>query len=257
MLVAVYVVVSLLHTEASGQYPSVRLEAEPVPKAKPKGQMMGRRRIVGDPDRTFPELLASIGSSRKHTFESVGLDYMAERNAVDIRLMAVNLDADEDLERVLIASGPDASQVAVLKKQAGEWWSLGAFSCCQPGTHAPETFLELRQMVWYGTNDIVLHTGGRYGSGIGEHRMRIFRVWNSHLYQVFDIKESAYNWSTSEEAQVTFPSAGAGPHDEVVILVRRTKSDGRRRTSSCELHRWDASQFVFVPIPPSAKLCGK
>ena len=199
-------------------------------------------------------LLSRDPAKRNEAFDTFGLPFIATRDPQDIRLFAVNMDSHPDLERVVIATSDLDVEAAVLRRDNDVWWELGHFVCCGPGARSSLPFLELRQTVSYGTNDIIVHAGGSQGSGVGELRLMIFRVWNSKLYKVLDIVESAYNFSQSEETRISYPDTGDSGEPRI-LTVHRTKEIRGRRTSLCELYRWDAGKFTFLRTAPDRKRC--
>lgn len=154
----------------------------------------------------------------------------------------------------MIASSDLNIEATVVKRQDGVWWELGHFACCGPGSGQNDPFVELRQTVWHGTNDVILHAGGSFGTGVAERRLLIYRAWRGKLYKVFDIVESAYNLSGSEEIRISYPDTNSYSSPRV-ITVHRTKRNQSRRTTTCELFRWDAETFAFVRTAPQADLC--
>ncbi len=136
---------------------SLATEQEPAPKSSP-AKPEARSALSIDPDALFPHLLSGDSSTRRAAFERFGMDRIAEQNPQDIRLLALNIDSDRDLERIVIANSDLQTEVIVLKREGGIWWKLSHFVCCGFGST-----LELRSTVWPGTNDIILHSEGGTG----------------------------------------------------------------------------------------------
>ncbi len=208
-----------------------------------------------DPDSLFSKLLSKDLRQTGDALNRLGLSWLADRVPTDVRLFAVNLDSDEDLERVLIVhAGLDTAALA-LKREDGTWWQLGAFACCM-GTEILDPFVELKETVWYGTNDLVVHETSAHGTGVGENRLSIYRAWKGRLYRVLRIVESAYNLPGSEESRISYPNIDT-PTAPRILVVHRTSETGRRRATVCIPYRWDAARFEFVQLAPNRALCGE
>jgi len=179
---------------------------------------------------------------------------MAERGPKEARLFAVNVDSDADFERVLIVTSNLDAGAVLFKKENGIWWQLGSFTRCASGSQLPDPFVELRQIVWYGTNDLIVHAPGPHGTGVGELRLKIYRVWKGRLYKVFDVVEWAYNLSASESSRITYPGTDSYTSPRVIV-VRRSQETQNRRKATCIPYLWDANRFFFVQIPPAQGLC--
>ena len=133
---------------ALGQCAAAVQEKEPGPTRSPRAGAGSRRRLSVDPDSLLPRLLSRDARERLAAFHSVGLDFIAERGPQDIRLFALNIDADSDIERVLIVKAILDTAAVVLKKDKDAWWELGRFMCCGPGSRPVDPFIELWQTVW-------------------------------------------------------------------------------------------------------------
>lgn len=229
---------------------------EPGPKS-PQFAAEPRRKLAIDPDTLLPRLLSPEARERADAFTRAGLEIMGDQEPQEVRLLALNIDSDPDLERVLIVKGLGgmiSMGAAVYKKENGVWWQLGGFFCCGPGSQPNDPFIEMRQIVRYGTNDIVIHAGGSQGTSAGAWQLMVFRVWKGSLYKVLDIVESAYNFAGPEQTRVSYPNtehSSAPP----VISVHRTKEVRNRRSSTCTQYRWDADRFAFVVLASSRGSC--
>lgn len=148
-----------------------------------------RRKVEGDPDVLFRQIASKNSVEAKDALARLGLSWVAGRQPEDVRLAAINVDDDEYLERVLIVRDGLDSAATVLKRDGQAWWNLGSFYCCS-GTRALDPFIGLKDTVWYGTKDIVVHQVGSHGTGAGEVRLFIYRVLKAQLYKVLDIIES-------------------------------------------------------------------
>ena len=239
--------------QASAQDAAVGVEQEPSPKFLTSAAE-SRHSLSSSPDSMFPGLLSRDGTEKEAAFNSLGLEFIFRRDPQDIRLFALNIDSDAELERVVIAASNLDVEAIVLKRENNLWWELGHFVCCGPGSGPNEPFVELRQTVWFGTNDIIVHAGGVFGTGVAERRLLIYRAWRGKLYKVFDTVESAYNLSGSEQIRISYPDTNSHSSPRVIV-VHRTKEIRSRRRTTCELFRWDAGQFAFVPTAPQPGLC--
>ena len=226
---------------------------EPLPELPPKAAPEPRRRLGQDPDALFTSLTSNDALRTRDALNALGLPWLAGRMPPDVRLLAVNLDSDADLERILIVkAGLDAAAI-VLKKETGAWWQLGSFTCCI-GTGQVDPFVELKATVWYGTMDLIVHRTAAHGTGVGEFRLSVYRVWRSHLYRVLDVVESAYNLTSSEESRVIYPNIDSTEAPRVLTIHRVTRM-GDRLTTACFPYRWDPAQFVFLRIAAARVLC--
>lgn len=184
------------------------------------------------------------------------MEYIADRKPTDVRIVAINLDADEELERVVVARAGMDVEAVVLQEEDGVWWSLGQWMCCGPKAVDVDPFLEIRQLVWHGTNDILVHIPTMWGTGVGERRLWVYRLRNGTLYRVLDIVEGGHNWSESEQARVEYPDAATmGATEPQMLTVCRVKSQSRRSRGVRERYRWDAKEFVYRRLPGGGTGC--
>ena len=236
---------------ACAQYISVEVRREPLSSKPPQAAPEPRVKRALSPDALFAMFASNDEVQHNAAIDHIGIGWPMTHNPVDVRLFAVNIDTDDDLERVLISRGHGDAVAIVAKKEAGEWWELGGFLCCGPSGGALD--IELKETVWFGTKDIVVHSGGAQGTGIGAHSLRIYRVLGGHMYKVLDVVEEAYNWAESQSARVRYPDLDS--HEPAVILVETTKQAGARRTTTCTRHSWDAARFAFVASRPTPGAC--
>jgi hypothetical protein len=239
---------------ASGQR-MVSAEQEPSPDKSPRSAPEQRRRWDVDPDALFVKLVSKDPRQTRGALDRVGMSWFAEREPTDVRLFGVNLDSDPELERVLVVKANLDSVALVLKKEGGVWWELGGFACCGPGSRDPDSFIELKDTVWYGIKDLIVHQGASHGTGVGEIDLAIYRVWKGHLYRVFNIVESAYTMQESESSRITYPNVDSSSAPRIIV-VQRTKEMGHRTTTTCVPYRWDTARFAFVQTPATRNLCG-
>lgn len=230
----------------------ISVEIEPQPNRPPQSTPEPRRKLAVNPDSLFPLIVSEDPSQRSKALEVLGMSWMGEMQPTDARLLAVNLDSDQDLERVLIMKSNLNAAVVVLKNEKGTWWELGSFFCCGPSGRVQEPFVELRQTVWHGTNDLIVHAVGAHGTGVGEGRLMIYRVWKGNLYKVLDISEWEYNMRDSETSRIFFPDMESHASPQVITVI---KDSQKRRKATCIPYRWEVKKFAFVQIPPSPKFC--
>jgi hypothetical protein len=79
--------------------------------------------------------------------------------------------------------------------------------------------VELKETVWHGTKDLVIHQTAAHGTGAGEFRLSIYLVWSSGLYKVLDVFESAYRGASAGEV-ATAAVWAANRHS--AVIVKRT-----------------------------------
>jgi hypothetical protein len=76
-----------------------------------------------------------------------------------------NLDADADLEHLLVFQRAQFDEAVVMKRIDGKWWILGRFLSRRSSELG--AFVSLRQLVWSGTHDLIVRAGGSQGTGVG------------------------------------------------------------------------------------------
>ncbi len=210
--------------------------------------------LSGDPDALFTQLVSADAKQYQQALAKFEISSTGVGHAHDVRYFAVNLDADEQMERVLIVRINSDATALVLKKQNDVWWDAGRFMCCGPSGHMPEVFLDLKQSVWYGTNDIVIRAGGSQGTGVGETHIQIYRMLDGQLFKVVDIVEDAYNMAGSESSHITFPDTNSSDSPRVIAVQRTEESKGRRK-QTCVHYVWDSERFVFAQKPSRPGKC--
>ena len=237
------------------QHFTVLSNHEPLPARPPQSPPEHRRKLGVDPDALFTKLVSKDPKQTADALKGIEMSWLAERRPTELQLVAVNVDADDDLERLLIVTAGFDSAALVLKKDLGEWWALGSFVCCGPGARTLNPFIELKETVWHGTKDLIVHGVGAHGSGVGEMRQLIYRVWKGQLYKVLDVVEGAYNLAGSERTRIVYPNVDsqAGPR---VLVVHRIPEAGNRRNASCTPYRWDSAKFAFIQTAATKPLCG-
>lgn len=241
--------------EIAAQFSAVALEQEPAPKSF-HSPAEPRRRLSINPDAMFPRLLSRNKPERDAAFKSFGMEFSASTGPEDIRLFAVNLDSDAELERVLLVKSVSNLEATVMKRGTDGWWEVGHFSCCSLNGGINDPFLELRQTVSYGVNDIIIHAGGSQGLGVAERRLMVFRLWRGTLYKALDIVESANNLGGSEDIRTSYPDTSLFSEPRVITVHRSKETRGRKGPPVCELYRWDADKFAFLRMPPDREHCG-
>jgi hypothetical protein len=228
-----------------------------------------RRRITSDPLTIFRELLSPSEEERRRAYHAIRWDVDDETSPpVDARLYATNLDADPDLEYILIVRGEfDQSAAYVFDRQQDGWWEVGQFSCWwHCFADQAERLIELREIVWYGRKDIIVREQGG-GTGLTETTLSIYRLYEGRLYRVFQTTEDRDEGvigggSITQHRRIEFPESDPNePKFLVVHYDKETESDageGKKRaeTHSCTTYRWDAVKFTFVADKAAVdKLC--
>lgn len=143
----------------------------------------------------------------------------------------------------------------MLKKELNEWWEVGGFGCCDPGTQVLDPFIEVKDIVWYGTKDIIVHQVGAHGTSVGEMRLLIYRMLRGRLYKVFDAVESSYNLSGSESTRIVYPDLSSQTGPRILIIHRVAEADGRR-SETCHPYRWNSVRFAFIRSSAAEAQCG-
>lgn len=250
----IFLIAIFLVCVSSAQHLAVVAPREPLPNKSPQSAAVPRRLLDADPDALFSQLVSADPKRQQQALAKFEISSRGVGPAQDVRYFAVNLDADEQLERVLIVRHNSDATALVLKKQDDVWWGVGSFMCCAPGGRTPEEILDLKQSVWYGTNDIVIRNGGSQGTGVGERRIQVYRMFEGKLYKVFDIVKDAYNMAGSESSHVIFPDANSSEWPRVIAVQRTEESKGRRK-QTCVHYVWNSEHFIFAPTRPRQGNC--
>ena len=159
------------------------------------------------------------------------------------RLYIQNMDADEDLEYLLLLADLSYQVAIVMKQIDGKWWNLASLLGRNRGEL--DAFVSLKPLVWPGTYDVILRAGGSQGTGVGATTQSVYRILRGNMYKVFEVVDGSYNWTSTESANVTYP----GPDDDVKTIVARrirNSANGGRKVTSCEAFRWNPKEFVFL-----------
>lgn len=222
---------------------------EPLPTNPPIQRPAPRRHIVLSPEQVLSQLTSTEPTRINEALAALDLSPLLNEPIRSATLSAVNLDADPRLERVLTLQTSRHTAALVFQQNGSPWWQLGTFLSGGPTNQPQDPFLELRETVWPGTKDLILHSGGSQGTGAGEVRLSILRLLRGHLYEVLNLTESAYNWTSSESSQFTYPnlSSRATPPR---LLVRTQKRAHGRTSTTRQTYRWDAKRFAFLPASP-------
>lgn len=202
------------------------------PAAKPEA----RARISGDPERIYQAAL---------------------KGAEEVRLLAVNLDADEALERVLVRKRDPDEHAAVYDFDGKTWWRVGEFSS-RDGTD----LVELKGSTLSSRNDLVVRVYG-HGSGFYSTEISIYKMLGGRLYRVFrTIEENNYDTSGPgtkgewhvERRNLIFPVRNEARGS--MLIVHRTEAVDpdldapcRPRSVACSVYRWDYQEFRFLRDP--------
>ena len=154
---------------------------EKEPPAIPATKAEPRKKLNSDPVTVFQNLLGPSKDSRRVAYQALGWSKEAIDEALpadDARLYAVNLDADAELEYVLIVSAGPATTVAYVFDQDSQgWWQVGMFDYWWHwNADQAERLIELREIVWYGRKDIVVREQNG-GTGVAETDLSIYRIY--------------------------------------------------------------------------------
>lgn len=240
------------------------------PVAKPES----RRKIFAEPTAILQKILSTSEERRRLGFRQLGIDPEKLRSRTaevdDARLLAVNLDSDQDLEAILIYTIEPDTTGAVLDKASDGWWEVGRFSNWWHGSSLwADRLIELREIVSYGGRDIVVRTRNG-GTGGAETDLAIYRLRAGRLYRTFHTTEqSEYDTSGPgvsgdwyvERHELLYPEPdSAGNRFLVVFHTRATLAPGPPSESrapcapkalACTVYRWHAEKFTFLRDEPS------
>ena len=238
-----------------GQFAGVEkpkeIAAKPIPKPEP------RRPIDTDPVSLVRSLLTNSAEDRKGALRLMGHEEIASDDPIEARLFAVNLDADPELEYIVIVHGQPNRTVALVLDKAGDAWRVvGDFSYWyhwEP--NEAERFIELREIVWSGRKEMIVrdYSGG---TGVGATAISIYRMNDGFLYRVFHTTEDRHSFiigqgSTEYEHRTIefLEHAWNEPASIIVRYGKRTEPPEQgqpvRRSSACSVYKWDAVNFIF------------
>jgi hypothetical protein len=132
-------------------------------------EAVARRPVAVDPITLYHNLLSPSSEERKQAYGHLGFAFSDASRPVDARLDAVNLDADDDLEYILTASGSPARTMAIVFDKVGDiWWIVGEFSYWWHwNANDAERLIELREIVWPGRKEIIVREQGG-GTGVAD-----------------------------------------------------------------------------------------
>ncbi len=249
-----YLALSLLTFGGIAAQLAVESTGEPLPKTPPAAEAEAESKSEIDPDDAYRELVSGDAVRVVRAYHALDLSWIGESLPVDVRAMAVNMDDDKaHLERVLIINNLSNTAVIVFTKKNGGWWRVISGLCGAPTGNCPSPFVELKQTVWYGTYDLVVHTDGKMGLGVSESHLQIYRMFQGRFYRVFDYVESAHNMSGEESSKFRFSDVSS--LETATIVVHQSKEFRGRRSATCIPHIWNVEKFAFLPVPPTRALC--
>lgn len=91
---------------------------------------------------------------------------------------------------------------------------------------------------------MIIHTGGAYGTGVGQTNYQVYRLLRGQMYLVFEIDENQYNWRETIDTKVLPLSIGK-------IATLRT----RGKSGICTHWQWNPEKFIFEPVKPKPAKC--
>ena len=233
---------------------AVESTGEPLPKTLPAVEAEAESKLDIDPDEAYRELVSGDSERVVRAYKALDLSWIGESLPIEVRAIAVNMDDDNaQLERVLIVNNRQNTAVIVFARKNGAWWSVASGLCGAPVGNCPSPFVELKQTVWYGTYDLVVHTDGKMGLGVSESHLQIYRMFRGRFYRVFDFVENSHNVSGEESSKFRFSDASSS--DAATIVAHRSKEFRGRRSTACIPHVWSVDKFAFLPVPPTRALC--
>lgn len=250
-----YLFAILLFSGVMAQGLRIEIEREPLPKMPPATEALPASISPIDPDEAYRDLISGDATRVASAAKSLDIEMLVAPAPGFVRSIAANLDADPELERVLFVESHGRGIAIVFARKAGIWWQIGNFICGMPSGRCPDEFVEPKQTVWYGTNDIVLHSNVVGGAGgVSQHNLTIFRMFAGQLYPVFDVIEEAYSWRDSESSRIRLHDPDQS-HESPMIVVNRTKRLGGKRSTECIPYKWNVEKFAFLPVAPTRALC--
>lgn len=243
------------------------------PPSVPVGKPEPARRIAVDPASAFNDLFSPSLETRQRAFHQLGItsrDHTTEPSELDDgRMYRVNIDDDKDLEVVLLLDlgFSEGTRVLVFDRSQSQWRCIGEFTeWYMWDSGKAEAMLSLREIVDYGTKDLLIRTSGG-GTDIAIARdLDIYRMFNGRLYKVFSCNEEF------EHRIIGGPGSGSFVNERHTLhFAEKTESGGiyivdeqtrtrlpdaplltRARIAAtahavgCSAYRWDAVKFMFV-----------
>ncbi|MBN8730490.1 MAG: hypothetical protein J0L64_08125 [Acidobacteria bacterium] len=219
-----------------------------------------RLRVYTDPAAIARYLLSPSEETRRLGFRQMGVTLNFPNNSVpdlvDVRLLATNLDDDQELERVLIYSFERRrlSAAHVFDFDGNAWWCVGEFD-----DNEGSELIELKGATMAYHDDLVVRVGG-HGTGVVKTQFSIYRLWAGRLYRIFQTTER-HDYDTTfltkpgpwrfERRLLYFPlrdetrgSVLVAHHTRLVETALDTLH--RPLSLSCVVYRWDRSTLSFV-----------
>lgn len=238
-------------------FPAIAWAQTITPTARPESRM----RVYADPAGIARNLLSPSEETRRLGFRQLGVTLNFPNNAVpnlvDVRLLATNLDDDQELERVLVYSFERRrlSAAHVFDFDGKSWWSVGEFDDVEGSE-----LIELKGATKAYYDDLVVRVNG-HGTGFMSTELTIYRLWQGRLYRIFRTMErEAYDTTDlhksgewrDDRRRLLFPLG-----DELggsLLLAHHTRTTGfdpaaLRRTQSlgCAVYRWHGDALTFRP----------
>ncbi|HEU0120455.1 MAG TPA: hypothetical protein VFQ91_08020 [Bryobacteraceae bacterium] len=173
--------------------------------------------------------------------EAVAAQVRAE-GATDVRVQLVQLDADDAMEAVVQYILPGSGVHAqVLDSRANGWQVAGKFNTWW--NFVPEDadrFIELRETVRLGTQDVVVRTRGG-GTEDSRTVLEIWRMRDGVMVNVLTLKEQ--ETAMEHPSGDVFTTVARVEFEPGRVTVRSLKNPGEKR--SCVSYFWDEAGFRF------------
>lgn len=225
----------------------------------PAERPVPRMRVYADPAAIARNLLSPSEETRRLGYRQLGVSLNFPNNAVpemkELRLLAANLDDDQELERVLVYSFERRrlSAAHVFDFDGKAWWCVGEFDD-QEGSE----LIELKGATTYYHDDLVVRVNG-HGTGFMSTELSIYRLWQGRLHRVFRTTErDAYDTTDlhktgewrEDRRRLLFPvREESGGSLLIVHLTRMTQPDPdkprRTQSLSCIVYRWHGDALMF------------
>lgn len=162
--------------------------------------------------------------------------------ATDIRIHRIQLDEDPQLEVVIQFIIPGREVVGRVLDQHGDGWrQAGEFNSWWNFEPADaKRFLEFRETVASGINDIVVRTRGG-GTEVSGTELSVYRLRKGVLVNVFSVKEQ--ETSMEHPSGKVFETTARLTFTSGRIEIITTRDPGNKKT--CATYLWNEARFRF------------
>ena len=192
-------------------------------------------------------------SERKSAFALLGLE--GELPVNSIKLFAVQMDGDAELEQVLEVDTGVSRLIRVYDKLDRSWREVGQIDVLPPAGVREVAFHEV---VERGANDVVVSApSGGCGGGYCATGLSIWHLHKGRLVEVFTTNESVATMCFREATSVVLPDTDRSERGYLIVRTSREAmaplapvcGKPERATRTCTAYRWDAAEVGFVADP--------